>query len=208
MSTKNTAASIVGASGILAASAQAAPKRAASDPLKGADSNQRNAWFKACPDRWNVIVTLDWGDERSLASELETVILDADAAQWPSHEKKLVAVLKNPECTEVARDFVVRMLRMIGSPACVGALKSMLANAKQADVARYALESIDGEEASAALRDALGTLKGAPKAGVIGSLAVRGDKKALPALKAIAADAAESAEVRESAERAATALSA
>ena len=70
------------------------------------------------------------------------------------------------------------------------------------------LNELIGEEASAALRDALGTLKGAPKAGVIGSLAVRGDKKALPALKAIAADAAESAEVREAAERAATALSA
>lgn len=208
MKKKTTATSLVGASGILAASAQTATKRAETDPLKGADAGKRYSWFKDGPDRWKEIVTMDWGSDRSMASELENVIMDADAGQWPSLEKKLLGVLNDAKCTDVARGFVVRMLRLIGSPACVGALTPMLADAKQADQARYALETIPGEEVSAALREALGKLKGAAKAGLIGTIAARGDKSAVPALKTIAADSAESAEAREVAQRAVAALTA
>lgn len=171
---KNTSVTtIAGATGALAAGAQAAPKRAKSDPLKNANNNQRDEWFKSAPNRWEEVPKMEWGGDRSMASELETVIKDADAAQWPSLEKKLLTVLAAGECTDPARDFVCRMLRLIGSPACVPTLEPMLADPKQADRARYALELIPGAEVDAVLQKALGTLEGDAKTGLAGTIAAR-----------------------------------
>lgn len=163
----------VAAVGALAVGAQAADKRAGSDPLKGANANERDEWFKESPDRWKVVVTMEWGGDRSLAAELTTVIRDADVSQWPGLEKKLLEVLANKDCTEVATGWVCRMLRLIGSEACVDALKPMLADAKKADWARYALEVIPGAKVDAALKEALGKLDGDAKTGLEGTIAAR-----------------------------------
>lgn len=116
---------------------------------------------------------MDWGTDRSMASELETVIKDADASQWPEFEKKLLEVLAAPKRSAAASDFVCRMLRLIGSSACVSALAPMLANSKQADQARYALEQIPGAEVDAALNSALKKLTGNAKIGLEGTIAAR-----------------------------------
>jgi len=163
----------IGAVGALAVGAQAAEKRAGSDPLKGVDAGEREKWFKAAPDRWKEVVTMEWGGDRSMSCELTTVIKDADPAQWPGLEKELLGVLANGDCTDVSRGWACRMLRLIGSEACVEALKPMLADAKQADWARYALETIPGAKVDAALQDALGKLKGDAKKGLEGTIAAR-----------------------------------
>ena len=164
---------VMEALGALAAGAQAADTRAGSDPLKGADASQRDNWFKESPDRWQAVVTLEWGGDRSLASELETVIKDADASQWPALEKDLLKVLSNKDCSDVGRAWVCRMLRLIGSEACVAALDPLLADAKQADWARYALERIPGAKVDAALAGALGKLEGDARKGLEGTIAAR-----------------------------------
>lgn len=161
------------AAAALVAGAEAADKRAATDPLKGVDAGERTKWFKEAPDRWKVVVTMEWGGDRSLASELETVIKDADSAQWPSLEKKLLGVLGNKDCTEVSAGWVCRMLRLIGSEACVEALKPMLTDPKRSDWARYALETIPGEKVDAALAGALGKLEGDAKTGLEGTIEAR-----------------------------------
>ena len=154
-------------------SAKEKSKRAANDPLKNANSSKRDAWFKASPDRWKVSTVMEWGGDRAMASELSVVIMDADPSQWPAMEKKLVAVLNDKTCTDAARDWVCRMLRLVGSPACVPALKPMLADPKQADRARYALEMIPGKEVDAALQEALGKLSGDARKGLEGTIEAR-----------------------------------
>ncbi len=95
MSETNKAVGIAGVLGALATSATAAPKRAATDPLKNANNNERYGAFKKTPDRWRVATTTEWGDDRSMESELTTVIRDADPSQWPALEKNLLKVLAN-----------------------------------------------------------------------------------------------------------------
>ena len=154
-------------------SAKEKMKRAANDPLKGANASNRDAWFKESPDRWRVVAGMVWGGDRSMASELATVIMDADPSQWPAMEKKLLGVLQDKSCTDAARDWVCRMLRLIGSPACVPALKALLAEPKQADRARYALEMVPGKEVDAALDEALGHCSGGARKALEGTIAAR-----------------------------------
>ena len=62
------------------------------------------------------------------------------------------------------------------------ALAALLGDEKLAHMARYALEPIPDPAVDAALRDALGKLKGRPLVGVIGSIGVRRDAKAVERL--------------------------
>ena len=96
---------------------------------------------------------------------------------------------------------------MVASAKSVPALAPLLRAAKTADSARYALERIVGLEADTAFRDALGALTGTAKAGLIGSIGVRGDKAATSALAALKDASAEPAIVREAATRALERLS-
>lgn len=209
--TKTTGLALAAAGGALAlaaATAQAQEKRADNDPLKNASASERDQWFTASPDPWKELPKLAWGGDRTFASGLQTVIIDADPKQRPSFENRLLGVLKTPGCTDCARDFVCRMLYYIGSPKCVPTLVPLLEDDQESDRGRYALQAIPGPEVDEALRSALPKLKGTPKAGLIGSIAMRGDKQALDALKSIQADTAESADVREAAERAVARLQA
>jgi len=166
-------------------------KRAANDPLKNAEPNPRLTEFSKSPEPWAELLKLEWGSDRTHASTIQTLIMDADVSQYPTFEKKLLAVLADKLCTATARDFVCRMLRLVGSPASVPTLAQLLADGETADCARYALQTIPGAEVDAALRAALGVLKGKAKAGLIGTLSARGDKESLTALKACVAEGGE-----------------
>ena len=144
--------------------------------------------FKKAPDQWKEVAKLVHGGDRTAASSLHTLIMDADTAQYPALEKKLLEVLADKNTTELGADFACRMLRLVGTAASVPALSKLLADEKTADSARYALQLIPGAEADAALRAALGTLKGKAKAGLIGSISARGDKEALAAIRACASE--------------------
>ena len=166
-------------------------KRAASDPLKNAEPNPRLTEFSKSPEPWAEIARLEWGSDRTHASTIQTLIMDADVSQYPTFEKKLLAVLADQHCAAAAQDFVCRMLRLVGSPASVPALAKLLADEQTADYARYALQTIPGAEVDGALRAALGTLKGKAKTGLIGTLSARGDKEALAAIKACVSEGGE-----------------
>jgi HEAT repeat protein len=84
----------------------------------------------------------------------------------------------------------------------VPALAPLLRDAKATDAARFALEPVPGPAADAAFRDALPALKGNAKAGLIGSIAVRGDAAARPALATLKDNPAEPPIVRTAAARA------
>ena len=163
-------------------------KRAANDPLKNQEPDPRMDEFKKAPDQWKEVMNMEWGSDRTAASSLQTLIMDADPDQYPGLEKKLIALAGDPKCSALGVDFACRMLRLVGTAASVPALSKLLADEKTADPARYALQLIPGAEVDSALREALGTLKGKAKAGLIGTISARGDKEALAAIKTCVAE--------------------
>lgn len=167
-----------------------------------ADPEQRDAWFAATPDPWREIARLSFGGDRTFASTVERMIVSAEPAQRPAMEKKLIAALGAPELTGAGRLFICRMLGLVGSAACVPAVAPLLHDERTADVARMALDPIWDPAVDEAYRSALGSLHGSARAGLIGSVGLRGDAKAVESLTAIATNAGEGPVVRKAAERA------
>jgi HEAT repeat protein len=102
-------------------------------------------------------------------------------------EAELIAVLKSSAPLKTKAD-ACRELSLIGTKESVEPLAAMLGDEKVAHLARYALEPIPDPAVDAALRDALGKLKGRPLVGVIGSIGVRRDSKAIGSLSGLLKD--------------------
>jgi len=73
-----------------------------------------------------------------------------------------------------------RLLSISGDVSAIPVLESLLTDEHLSHMARYALEPMPGTEADAALRRALKVVSGRLKAGVIASLGVRRDARAVP----------------------------
>jgi HEAT repeat protein len=116
----------------------------------------------------------------------------AQAAPTPaSSEAELIAILQG-DGPEADKALACKFVAVNGSAAAVPAVAPLLKNPRLASWARITLEAIPGDAASAALRDAAGTLDGRLLAGVITSLGVRGDAAAVPMLSGkLAAEDAE-----------------
>ncbi|HUU10861.1 MAG TPA: HEAT repeat domain-containing protein, partial [Phycisphaerae bacterium] len=93
-------------------------------------------------------------------------------------EAKLIAVLKSDAPQKEKAD-ACRELGHVGTKKAVAPLAALLGDEKLAHMARYGLEPNPDPSAGVALRDALGKLKGRLLVGVIGSLGVRHDTKAV-----------------------------
>lgn len=154
------------------------------------------------PDPLEACARLEYGGDRSLAWSVTQQVLHTPAAGQAKLESQLIAALTTGNCTPAGRAFLCEMLALVGSAQSVPALASLLRDPKTTDAARTALEAIPGAEVDAALRTALGSLTGEEKAGLIGSIAARGDSAARPVLAALKDNPAESAVVRETATRA------
>ena len=105
-----------------------------------------------------------------------------------SQEAKWIEVLKSDDSIR-AKAEACRQLALIGTENAVAPLAALLADAQLNHMARYGLETIPSPAVDAAFRDALGKLKGKPLVGVIGSVGVRKDEKAVDALSALLSDA-------------------
>lgn len=173
--------------------------------VRGASYLNRTA---QTPDPWKLCATLEHGGDRSFASAVEQLVVQAPPGDWAKTEQQLLAALALPGCTEAGRAFLCRMLALVGSAKGIPALAALVKEAKTADAARRALEVMPGPEASAALREALASLEGNAKAGLIGSIAARRDTAARAALTAIKDNAAEPSVVRGTAARALETLAA
>ena len=154
------------------------------------------------PDPWKLCAELKYGGDRSFASTVEQLVVQTPPPDWAKVEEQLLTTLALPGCTEAGRAFLCKMLAWVGSAKSVPALAALVRETKTADAARTALEIIPGPEASAALRDALASLAGNAKAGLIGSIAARRDVAARAALAALKDNTAEPAVVRGTAARA------
>lgn len=102
-------------------------------------------------------------------------------------EKMRIEILKSDASLKAKMD-ACRQLGVIGSATSVTVLAALLDDEKLSHMARYALEPIPDEAVDKALREALGRLKGRPLVGVIGSVGVRRDARAVKALVSLLAD--------------------
>jgi HEAT repeat protein len=127
--------------------------------------------------------TYDWGQDRTALNPIDQAVVDTqgDTAVREKLESRLAAVLQT-DVSRAAKDFVCRKLRVVGSSVSVRALAELLPQKEYSHMARYALESMPTSAAAQALRDALPTLEGDMKVGVIGSLGVRQDETSVPSL--------------------------
>ena len=95
--------------------------------------------------------------------------------------KKLVAVLKS-DATQKEKADACRELARIGNKEAVAPLAALLPDEKLSHMARYGLETIPDSSVDKALREAAGKLQGRVLVGVIGSIGVRRDTKAVKLL--------------------------
>jgi len=91
---------------------------------------------------------------------------------------KLIAVLKSDAPHKEKAD-ACRLLALVGTKDAIAPLAALLGDEKLSHMARYGLEPIPDPAVEEAFRDALGKLKGRPLVGVIGSIGVRRDVKAV-----------------------------
>ena len=173
--------------------APAAPKRRSPDRFSNAG---------ASPDPWAECARLEYGGDRSYAWTVRAQVIATPPDGRARIEARLLKSCATPGRTDAGFAFLCQMLALVGTAQSVPVLAPLLRDAKTAESARYALEPIAGPEADVALREALAALTGVAKAGVIGSIAVRGDAAARPALAALRDAASEPAVVREAATRA------
>jgi HEAT repeat protein len=102
--------------------------------------------------------------------------------------QQLIAVLKS-DAPASEKAVTCKRLAIYGNKDAVPVLAPLLADEKLASWARIALEALPDPAADDALRDALGTLKGKLLIGVINTIGVRRDTKALNVLTAKLKDA-------------------
>ena len=141
------------------------------------------------------IKTYDFNKSRADLVAISDMIRDASGKpEMKAMEKQLDEFLKS-DATYAAKDFVCRELSVAGTEASVPALASMLTDEKVSDIARYALERIPGTAVDDALRQALPKANGNAKIGIINTLGVRGDKKAVDAIAKLTGDANETVAV-------------
>lgn len=138
---------------------------------------------------FEALKTFDWGKDLNALKPIDDAVVSThgDAAARKELEDRLAASLKE-ELPLDARQVVCRHLMVVGTAASVPALAAMLADEKISHMARYALERIPAAEAAQALRDALATVNGALKVGVISSLGARQDADSVPLLAKLLTD--------------------
>jgi HEAT repeat protein len=114
---------------------------------------------------------------------LATVVRSAEQTDPTAkrQEKELIAVLASDAPRKEKAD-ACRQLAMIGTKQAIAPLAALLGDEELSHMARYALEPIADPAVDEALRGALAELKRRPLVGVIGSISVRRDARAVEAL--------------------------
>jgi HEAT repeat protein len=137
------------------------------------------------------IKTYDFGQGRQDLARISGMIREASGKpEIKKIEEHLDEFLKT-DANYAAKQFVCKELSVIGTEASAPVLAGMLTDRNTCEMARYALERIPGESVDAELCEALGKASGNAKVGIINTLGVRGDKKAVGLLNGLISDANE-----------------
>ncbi len=116
-----------------------------------------------------------------LVTAASIVTMAQDKSAGGAKERELLAVLQS-EAAKGEKAIVCKQLAIYGTELSVPDLALLLADRDLASWARIALEAIPGPVTDAALREALGQVEGRLLIGVINSIGVRRDARAVGAL--------------------------
>ncbi len=138
-------------------------------------------------DEYSSIIDYDFGQSRQQLSKIEEQIRTANPKERKEIEARLLLALDCPATKPAGKQFVCRMLRRIGTEESVSVLAALLYDKENSHMARFALQHIPSSKADDALREALDSLAGELKIGVISTIGQRGDEKAIPELAKLTA---------------------
>jgi HEAT repeat protein len=135
------------------------------------------------------IRTYEFGQDREMLSVVQDMCTKSfgDTGKRKEIEQGLIGLLES-DATYDCKDFVCRQLYVIGTDASVPALATMLTDEHYSDMARYALESIEGKKADKAFLDALDTSDDRVQEGIINSIGMRAQAGAVPDLESLLSD--------------------
>jgi HEAT repeat protein/type 1 glutamine amidotransferase len=131
----------------------------------------------------------DFEKPREGLAKIEEQVRNMPVSKYPAVEEGLLAAMKSPKITPAGKQWVCRMLRIVGSAKCVPAMAAMLSDKDTAHLARMALIFNPSPEAGQAMTKALATLTGDLRIGVIGSLGQRGETTAVAEIGKLVGDA-------------------
>ena len=143
------------------------------------------------PEVYQAAAKYKFGDSRKPLALIEEKIRGAKPEEYKAIEARILPLVKAPDTAADAKRYFCRYLGVVGSKDSIPALAALLADEKLSDPARIALEPMADPAAGAALRQALGQVKGKLLAGMIGSVGIRKDPEAVPALAPLTGDADE-----------------
>jgi len=141
-----------------------------------ADLWQEFAAFRYCGDAQ---------PKEHAAKKMERLVQDTPVSEYGALERKLVTVVSSETATEDAKAIACRFLQQVGSSDCIPAVAELLGDETLSHYARLVLERLPHEAADRALRGALESAPDSVKPGILGSLAARRDKSAVPAIAAL-----------------------
>jgi len=133
------------------------------------------------------ILAYEYTASRKPLAAVEEAARTANANERQAIEMVLIRTLRSPKATAACKQWTCRMLRKIGTAKSVPTLAALLGDKEMSHMARWALQGMAGDEAGAALRKALDTLSGDLKIGVVGTIGLRHDAKAVAAMGRLAA---------------------
>ncbi len=124
----------------------------------------------------------EYGMSREPLSELSDLLVKIESKETRVAAEYMFIDFLKSDATLPAKQFICRKLSIIGTDASVPVLQEMLMMDETADMARYALERIPGEDVEQALLAALEKTDGRTRIGIINSLGKRGSQKSVKPL--------------------------
>jgi HEAT repeat protein len=118
-----------------------------------------------------------------IGSAMRAAAADAPAAAPPQRQEELIKVLQS-DAPKPQKALACKYLAIYGGKEAVPALAALLSDQELAAWARIGLEAIPDSSVDDALRDAMDKLQGRLLVGVINSISVRRDAKAIDGLAA------------------------
>ena len=131
------------------------------------------------------ITAYDSGKTRAALAVVETAAYTGDTAKRAAIEKDMITVLTDGKATYAAKQFACRILQLIGTEACVAPVSASLTDAKLSDMARFALQNNPSPQVDEAFRAALTKTSGDVQIGIINSISMRSDAKAVAPLRSL-----------------------
>ncbi len=132
------------------------------------------------------VLAYDFDKPRAPLAAVEDAARLTEPAKRAAVEKDMLAVLADAKASYAAKQFACRMLRLIGGEACVEPVAALLTDEKLSHMARYALQSNPSPKVDEVFRAALAKTSGDLQIGVINSIGMRADAKAVEPLAKLA----------------------